>query len=44
MWSAMGTVLVTTMGVLLFGETFDVSKLICLAMIVAGVVGLNLRG
>ena len=43
LWSALGTVLVATSGVLFFGEPCDAAKLACLALIVAGVVGLNVR-
>lgn len=40
-WSALGTTLVTTMGILHFGETMNWKKAICLLLIVSGVVGLN---
>lgn len=43
LWGAIGTILVTTAGVLFFGESLDLIKVLCLAMIMSGVVGLNLR-
>jgi len=42
-WSAWGTILVTAVGIVFFRESCDLVKLSCLALIVAGVVGLNLR-
>ena len=42
-WSALGTLIVSAVGIFLFEETADTVKLLCLAMITAGVVGLNLR-
>ena len=43
-WGAIGTVLVTAVGFLFFGETLDLVKILCLTLIVVGVAGLNLRG
>ena len=43
-WGAIGTVLVTAVGFLFFGETLDMVKILCLTLIVVGVAGLNLRG
>ena len=43
-WAALGTAIVSTVGIIKFNEDFDVAKLGCLAMIVLGVIGLNLRG
>ena len=43
-WSALGTAVVATIGILWFGEAVTAWKLTCLAVIVAGVVGLNLSG
>jgi small multidrug resistance pump len=40
-WSALGTVIVTLAGVTMFGEKISVVKVLCLSLIVAGVVGLN---
>jgi small multidrug resistance pump len=42
-WSALGTALVSLVGVLCFEESCDVHKMACLALILLGVVGLNLR-
>lgn len=39
----MGTCLVTVVGILIFNETYDLMKIVCLGLITAGVVGLNLR-
>jgi multidrug transporter EmrE-like cation transporter len=41
-WAALGTMVVTSMGVIFFQELFSPVKLFCLTLIVAGVVGLNL--
>lgn len=43
-WSAVGTSLVTIVGIFVFGEKCDLAKVACLAMIIGGVIGLNLRG
>jgi small multidrug resistance pump len=42
-WSALGTLVVTYIGIACFGESFDLHKLLCLALIVVGVIGLNIR-
>jgi small multidrug resistance pump len=42
-WSACGTALVSAVMILGFGETADPIKLLCIACIILGVVGLNLR-
>ncbi|USB34125.1 multidrug efflux SMR transporter [Paenibacillus sp. YPG26] len=41
-WSGLGTVLITTAGVLLYGEQINLMKVICVALIVLGVAGLHL--
>ena len=41
-WSALGTALVATIGIVYFGEAVTTWKLFFLAVIVCGVVGLNL--
>lgn len=41
-WSALGTAIVAVAGVVLFHETFSLQKLLCLALIIVGVAGLNL--
>ena len=43
-WSGVGTALIATIGVLWFKEPATALKLISLALIIAGVVGLNLSG
>ncbi|ABC24147.1 DMT family transporter [Rhodospirillum rubrum] len=41
-WSGAGTVLITVIGILVFKEPATLLKVLCIALIVAGVVGLNL--
>ena len=41
-WAASGTAIMSLVGILFFGETFNAAKLVCLTAIMAGVVGLNL--
>ncbi len=41
-WSGVGTAVVATIGIIWFGESAAVSKLLCLALIVLGVAGLHL--
>lgn len=43
-WSGVGTALIAAIGVLWFAEPATALKLISLALIIAGVVGLNLSG
>lgn len=43
-WSGAGTALIATIGVLWFREPMTALKLISLALIIVGVVGLNLGG
>jgi small multidrug resistance pump len=43
-WSGVGTALIATIGVLWFKEPITLLKLVSLALIVGGVVGLNLSG
>ena len=42
-WSACGTAVVSAIGILVFGEQVDGLKIGCLALIVSGVIGLNVR-
>lgn len=42
-WSGLGTALIATLGVLVLGERVDTVKVVALAMIVVGVVVLNLH-
>jgi small multidrug resistance pump len=41
-WSALGTTVLTGVGIAFFGEKYGPTKLACLALVVVGVVGLNL--
>lgn len=41
-WSGLGTVLVSIIGILLFEESISLKKIICLLLIVAGVIGIHL--
>ena len=41
-WTGIGAVGVAVMGMVLFGESREVARVICLLLIVSGVVGLNL--
>lgn len=43
-WAGLGTALVAAIGVLWFHEPLTALKMVSLALIVAGVVGLNLDG
>lgn len=43
-WTGIGAVGTVLLGILLFGESRDLLRLLCIALIVAGVVGLRLVG
>ena len=43
-WAGLGTAAVAVVGVLWLGESWDAVKIVALAMIVTGVVVLNLQG
>jgi len=43
-WSGVGTAIVATIGIVWFGESAGVWKLLALALIVLGVAGLHLSG
>lgn len=43
-WSGMGTALIASIGILWFKEPMSALKLISLALIIIGVIGLNLSG
>lgn len=43
-WSGMGTALIASIGILWFNEPLTMTKLISLALIIIGVIGLNLGG
>eukprot|EP00550_Attheya_septentrionalis_P005348 CAMPEP_0198293914 /NCGR_PEP_ID=MMETSP1449-20131203/19548_1 /TAXON_ID=420275 /ORGANISM="Attheya septentrionalis, Strain CCMP2084" /LENGTH=184 /DNA_ID=CAMNT_0043993673 /DNA_START=264 /DNA_END=818 /DNA_ORIENTATION=+ len=42
-WSALGTAVVSIIGIVYFGERCDTSKLVSLSLIILGVIGLNLQ-
>ncbi|AKG36740.1 DMT family transporter [Paenibacillus durus] len=42
-WSGVGTAFVAGIGWALFGEQITAFKIVCIVLIIAGVVGLNLR-
>ncbi len=41
-WTGIGTVGTVLLGISLFGESTDVPRLVCIAMIAGGIVGLKL--
>lgn len=43
-WSGVGTALIATIGILFFGEGFTLSKIAFIALIMVGVIGLNISG
>ncbi len=43
-WSGLGTALIVLLGIFLFGEAVTWSKILFIALIVFGAVGLNLTG
>lgn len=43
-WGGLGIALIATIGCLFFGEAVSLVKLGCIALIITGVVGLNLWG
>jgi small multidrug resistance pump len=43
-WSAAGTALIAAIGIVAFGEPATAAKLLSLALIILGVIGLNLAG
>jgi small multidrug resistance pump len=43
-WSGLGTALITVLGIYLFNESANLMKFLSIALIIAGVVGLNLSG
>jgi small multidrug resistance pump len=44
LWSGMGTALIAAIGILCFNEPLSLGKMLSLALIIAGVIGLNLSG
>jgi multidrug transporter EmrE-like cation transporter len=43
-WAGLGTALIAVVGVVLLGESWDLTTVVALSMIVVGVVVLNLHG
>jgi quaternary ammonium compound-resistance protein SugE len=43
-WTGIGTVGTVVLGILLFGETASVARLVCVALIIAGIAGLKIIG
>ena len=43
-WAAVGTALIAAIGIVAFGEPATTLKLLSLALIIAGTIGLNLAG
>lgn len=43
-WTGIGTVGTVIVGILLFGDSTSVARLVCLAAIVGGIVGLKVAG
>ncbi|MFI5342749.1 MAG: DMT family transporter [Chlamydiales bacterium] len=43
-WAGLGTALIALIGVLYFGESLSLVKILSILLIIAGVVGLNLSG
>ncbi len=43
-WSGVGTALIATLGILYFKESLTLLKLVSLALVIIGVIGLNLSG
>ena len=41
-WAACGTLLIALIGILFFGESLSLIKLVAIILVIAGVVGLNL--
>ncbi len=41
-WSGVGTAIIAMIGIVVFNESLSAPKIACIALIIAGVVGLNL--
>lgn len=41
-WTGIGAVGTATLGIILFGESREVARLVCIGLIVAGIIGLKL--
>lgn len=42
-WTAIGTIGTATLGILMFGEAASVGRLACMALIIAGTIGLKMQ-
>jgi small multidrug resistance pump len=43
-WAGLGTAVIAVVAMIAFGESLSATKVVCLALIIFGVVGLNLAG
>lgn len=43
-WTGIGAVGTVVLGILLFGDSAGISRLVCVALILAGIIGLKLVG
>jgi len=43
-WSGIGIVLITSIGIIFFKETLSLPKIVCILLILVGAIGLNLFG
>ncbi len=43
-WSGLGTALIAVIALIAFGESLTLAKTVCLALIILGVIGLNMSG
>ena len=43
-WAGLGTAVIAVIATIAFGEPLSASKVVCLSLIIAGVIGLNLSG
>ncbi|MDQ3798332.1 MAG: quaternary ammonium compound efflux SMR transporter SugE [Acidobacteriota bacterium] len=41
-WTGIGTVATAILGVIIFGESRDVGKIICILLIITGIIGLKI--
>ena len=43
-WAGLGTALIAVIAPIAFGESLTPAKIVCLALIIPGVIGLNMSG
>ncbi|HEY1599056.1 MAG TPA: multidrug efflux SMR transporter [Pirellulales bacterium] len=43
-WAGLGTAVIAVIATIAFGEPLSASKIVCLALIITGVIGLNISG